>query len=86
VYAERGYAIATGGNNLRTHVRDSQEEVSSPLPLPPDQRDFMAYLTAVVRGRLEPTGLSSLENNIVVTEILSTARESAKTGRRIVLK
>jgi len=85
VYAERGYAIATGRDNLRTQVRGGQVEISSPSPLPPDHRDYMEYLTAVVRGRIPPTGLSSLENNIVVTEILSAARESAKTGRRVVL-
>jgi hypothetical protein len=27
--------------------------------------------------------LSSLENNMIVTEILSAARESAKTGRTV---
>ena len=32
---------------------------------------------------LSPSGLSSLEVNMVVTEILDAARESAKTGRRI---
>ena len=45
----------------------------------------MSYLTAVVRGRLTPSGLSGLANNIVVVEILDAARESAKTGKRVVL-
>ncbi len=35
---------------------------------------------AVVQGRLKPTGLSSLENNLIATEILTAARESARTG------
>jgi predicted dehydrogenase len=86
VYAERGFAIATGGNILRTQLRGAQEETRTPPPLPPDERDFLAYLTAVVRGNKESTGLSSLENNIVVTEILETARESARTGKRISLR
>ena len=85
VYAERGYAIATGGNNLRTRVRGSEEQTSTPAPLPPEERDFMAYLTAVVRSNVEPTGLSSLENNIVVTQILEAARDSANSGKRVVL-
>jgi hypothetical protein len=40
---------------------------------------------AIVRGNLQPAGLSSLGNNLIVTEILDAARESAKTGKRIVL-
>jgi predicted dehydrogenase len=86
VYAERGYAIATGGNVVRTRVRGAEEETRTPPPLPADRRDFLAYLTAVVRGKVEPTGLSSLENNIVVTQILEAARESARTGKRVTLR
>jgi hypothetical protein len=36
-----------------------------------------------VRGTTAPSGLSSLENNVIVTEILDAARESARTGRTI---
>jgi predicted dehydrogenase len=86
VYAQRGYAIATGGNNLRTRLQGADESAVTPPPLPAAERDFLAYLTAVVRGRVKPAGLSSLENNIVVTEILAAARDSARTGTRIVLK
>jgi hypothetical protein len=32
-----------------------------------------------------PAGLSSLENNMVVTDILDAARRSAATGRRVLL-
>ncbi|MGA2183889.1 MAG: Gfo/Idh/MocA family oxidoreductase [Bryobacteraceae bacterium] len=86
VYAERGYAIATGRDNLRTRLQEAQEETRTPPPLPADERDFLAYLTAVVRGSVEPTGLSSLENNIIVTEILEAARDSARTGKRVSLQ
>ncbi|MGA3028392.1 MAG: Gfo/Idh/MocA family oxidoreductase [Bryobacteraceae bacterium] len=85
VYAERGYAIATGGNTLRTRLQGAQEETRTPPPLPADARDFLAYLTAVVHGK-EPTGLSSLENNIIVTQILEAARDSARTGKRVSLR
>jgi len=40
-------------------------------------------LAAVVRGEVQPSGLSSLEVNLIVTEILDAARESAATGKRI---
>jgi len=51
----------------------------------PDQ-DFLSYLIAVVRKEVKPSGLSSLENNLIVTEILDAARTSASTGKRVVLK
>jgi hypothetical protein len=39
-----------------------------------------------VRREIKPSGLSSLEVNMIVTEILDAARESARTGNRIELK
>jgi predicted dehydrogenase len=45
--------------------------------------DEVAYFASVVRGDIEPSGLSSLEVNMIVTEILDAARDSAKTGKRI---
>jgi predicted dehydrogenase len=86
VYGATGYAIATGGNNLRVRLPGQKaEELRTPGELPPDERDSISYLTAVVRGRLKPAGLSSLENNMIVTEILSAARESVRTGKTITL-
>ena len=86
VYAERAYAIATGPNNVRQRVPGGTETAGAPVPWPPDERDYVSYLTAVVRGRLTPSGLSGLANNLVVVEILDAARESARTGKRVVLK
>ncbi len=86
VYGERGYAIATGGNNLRVRLGEQKEEEQrTPGELPADERDSISYLTAVARGHLKPAGLSSLENNLIVTEILVAARESARTGKTIAL-
>jgi predicted dehydrogenase len=84
VYGEHGYAIATGGSNLRTRFGDAESQRTLD-PLPPGDRDEVAYLVSVVRGERAPSGLSSLENNLIVTEILEAARESARTGRTIVL-
>jgi predicted dehydrogenase len=85
VYAQRGYAIATGGNGLRVRLPAQSEETRTPAEIGPDDRDSVSYLIAVVRGRRKPSGLSSLENNMIVTEILTAARESAKTGRAVTL-
>jgi predicted dehydrogenase len=86
VYGETGYAIATGGDSLRVLLPGRNAEVARPLPdLPPAGRDSIAYFTGVARGQFKPTGLNSLENNVVVVEILDAARESVRTGRKISL-
>jgi predicted dehydrogenase len=83
VYGESGYTIAIGGNVLRVRL-PSQEESRATLPdLAPAERDSVSYLTAVARGQRQPAGLSSLENNMIVTEILDAARESARSGKTI---
>ena len=80
VYAERGYAIATGGGTLKVRLPGMKsDEPRVPPELPELERDSISYLAAVVRGKLKPAGLSSLENNVIVTEILAAARESARS-------
>jgi predicted dehydrogenase len=86
VYGARGLAIATGANGLRVTLPKAPEQNVTPDPRPADERDPLSHLTAVARGARKPNALSSLENNIIVTEILEAARESARTGRRVVLK
>lgn len=86
VYGVRGYAIATGGDNLRVRMGDArEEETPAPPELKPDERDSISYLIGVARGKFKPSGLNSLENNVIVVEILDAARESIKTGRTVTL-
>jgi len=52
-----------------------------------EQRDSLGYLAAVLHGGIQPKGdLSALDTNMVVMQILTAARESARTGRTIELK
>ena len=84
VYGATGYAIATGGDNLRVRLAGARTEDSHSSPaLRPEEADSISYLVGVARGQFKPGGLSSLENNVIVTEILSAARESARTGRAV---
>ena len=83
VYGATGYAIATGGNGLRVRLHGHEEQARTPAPLPEQDRDSVSYLISVVRGGRKPSGLSSLANNVIVTEILAAARESARTGKRV---
>lgn len=87
VYGKTGYALADNATDLRVRFSATEAEAArtiAPRPLPYD--DPFAYLAAVVRGTVDPAGsLSSLENNMVVMEILDAATRSAQTGRRITL-
>jgi predicted dehydrogenase len=85
VYAEHASAVATGGDALRARLPGKAEAPWTLAPLQRDEADSLSYLKAVVRGGMKPSGLSSLENNMVVTEILAAARESAQTGKTIQL-
>jgi len=85
VYGEHGHAIATGGADLRLRVGNAPEERVKPEPLPDTEADSVSYLLSVARGKRKPDGLSSLQNNLIVTEILCAARESARAGKQVTL-
>ena len=86
VYGDHGSAIATtGGGALRVALPNEPDHAVTPDPRSPDERDSISHLLAVVRGKRKPNGLSSLDNNLIVTEILEAARESARTHRRVTL-
>jgi predicted dehydrogenase len=86
VYGAKGYAIATGGDSLSVRLPGARaEETRTPPELKPQEADSISYLIGVARGKFKPYGLSSLENNMIVIEILDAARESARTERTIAL-
>jgi len=86
VYGERGYTIATGGNGLRVSMGNKPEQTVTPGARAADEKDSISHLIAVARGARKPNALSSLENNVIVTEILDAARESARSHHRVTLK
>jgi predicted dehydrogenase len=86
VYGRTGYIFALQGNATRVRLEGKQEEQVTAPPIPAPEQDFLSYLAAVVRKEIEPSGLSCLENNMVVVEILEAARTSAATGKRVVLE
>jgi predicted dehydrogenase len=86
LYGSTGQLITSNPTNYKTRSKGERAEhpfVAAPLASPDD--DVVNYLRHIVRGKVKPTGLSSYENNLIVTEILAAARESARTGRTIVL-
>jgi predicted dehydrogenase len=83
IYGKDGSAILPNRDVVRLRVGDAAERVERAPALMPPYTDQLSYLAAVVRGEIRPSGLSSLKVNLIVTEILDAARESARTGERV---
>lgn len=86
VYAVKGYLVADRvelklkpGSDAITSI--SLDALKSPF------HDPFAYLAAVVSGvvKISSTDLSSLENNMIVIQILEASKESARTGKAVYL-
>jgi predicted dehydrogenase len=85
IYGQTGYVLIPRRDLMRVRTGSTERDVTA-APLTGPQADALSYLAAVVRGDLKPEGLSSLAVNMVVTEILDAARESAQSGKRITLQ
>lgn len=86
IYGQTGQIMVPHAKLLKLPTRHTPEAEQTPAPLRGPHADPLSYLAAVVRGEIKPTGLSSLEVNLIDTEILDAARKSAKTGKRVNLK
>jgi glucose-fructose oxidoreductase len=83
VYGQTGYAITVKRDAVRVRLPKGEEQQTEAKPIPPPYDDSLSYLRAVVLDGLKPDGPSSLETNLVVTEILDAARESAASGKTV---
>ena len=83
VYGQTGYVITVRRNEVRVRREGADEERVTAKPLPAPYDDPISCLRAVVLGEVAPDGLSSLATNLIVTEILDAARQSAASGRTI---
>jgi len=92
IYGLTGVIFADNGKDLRVRIAkgyDGYEEEKIRI----EKRDApfddpFSFLIAVIRSEIQmkPFDLSSLENNLIVVEILEAAIESAKDGKTIYLK
>ena len=85
VYGRTGYVLVPEKARIQLRTANAAETQPAVSPLAAPNNDPLSYLGAVVRGEIRPSGLSSLEVNMIATEILDAARESARTGKRIEL-
>jgi predicted dehydrogenase len=73
-------------DTLETRSPDQPRVQTSPAPKPDHLTDEWTYLRTLVRGGCDVDPLSSIENNLIVAQILDAAIESARTGKAIPLR
>jgi len=84
VYGQTGYVVTVKRDDIRVRRKgDEHEEQVAAKPITAPYDNELSYLRAVILDGAKPDGLSSLETNIIVTEILDAARRSAQTGKTI---
>jgi predicted dehydrogenase len=84
IYGKTGWLITDRSESkLKTSAKSPIEQTPYTVT-----GDPFKYLAGVVHGeiKISPTDLSSLENNMIVVEILEAAKKSAKEGKTISLK
>ena len=88
IFGQTGYIQAVNPTTLRLKVKENSpyQDIQAD-PLPTNFSNHLRYLAGLLNNEIKTTkDLSSLENNIIVVKILEAAKESAKTGRRILIK
>lgn len=89
VYGKTGYIISENSTEMRTRYENDKKEKKETLDsLTDPYKDPFSLLAAVINNEisLSDYDLPSLENNIIVVEILEAAKESARTGKWVSLK
>ena len=89
IYGKNGYIKVFNRNELEYRLDESlpvkNEKITA---FPMTTQEPFSYFAGVISGELKvnPTDLSSLENNVIVVAILDAAKESAKKGKMIRIK
>ncbi len=86
VYGRTGSVITIAANDIAVRLpHQAQSTTRAAAPIPAPYGDSLTYLRAVLLDGAKPDALSSLETNLIVTEILDAARRSATSGKTVVL-
>jgi predicted dehydrogenase len=86
VYGQSGYVVTLKKDEVRVRrAEDKQEQQLSAKPVPAPYDNELSYFRAVILEGAKEDGLSSLETNVTVTEILDAARRSAQEGKTVLL-
>ncbi len=85
LYGSKGQLKTINATSLTSHLVKQKETTETLEPFHSPEADPFRCLSAVVKDGFEPTGLWSLENNLIVVEVLEAAKKSALSGQRILL-
>lgn len=85
VYGQTGQVITVRNNELRVRLKGKDEEQVAGKEIPAPFDDSLSLLRAVIQGRVQSDSPSSLQTNVIVSEILDAARRSATSGKTITL-
>jgi predicted dehydrogenase len=84
VYGRTGSVITIAANDITVRLpHQTQSTTSTASPIPAPYGDSLTHLRAVLLEGAKPDALSSLDTNLIVTEILDAARRSASSGQTI---
>ena len=85
VYGRTGYIKTLKGDHIELRKEGEPEgHTTQAAAIPAPYDDPLHYLAAVIHGDIQENGsLSSLETNVIVSEILDAARQSARTGQTV---
>jgi predicted dehydrogenase len=89
VFGTKGYAVAVNPTTIRQRFQEnSPEEIIKIAQRPAPFTDPFSVLADVVSGKLklDENDMYGLPVNVTVVEILEAAKQSAQTGKTVVLK
>jgi len=84
VYGRTGSVVTIANNDISVRLpQEKQATTKTAEPIPAPYNDALTYLRAVLLDGAKVDGYSSLETNVIVTEILDAARRSAASGQTV---
>ena len=86
IYGTTGSIKTIDGKTAILCIAGKPEQKITAKPLESPYGDSLTYLAAVVNGGIRPQEPASLENNMIVIEILDAARRSAQSQSTIQLR
>jgi predicted dehydrogenase len=86
VYGQTGYVKTIVRDKIEFRLKGQRDGKIAPArSLLPPYDDPLHYFAALINGKVHEDSLSSLNTNLVVSEILDAARRSAESGKTVTL-
>lgn len=89
IYGDKGYVFCDDPQTIRFKTDERQPEQMKKIPLTESPfSDGFEFFAAAINGEtdVKPTDLSSLENNLVVVQILEAAIKSSRINKPVKIK